>query len=87
VLVVVGFLGHAPGLWLFLGARLDRFASRWNVAVLAATLVAMGVAAATAERPGLSTFVAWLVGHFVWSALISILALRGHVVCAHPARG
>lgn len=80
-LALIGFLGHAPGLWLVAGHRLDGATARLNVAAALATLAAM--AGGYALHRGLGLFIAWVVGHFIWS---TVLAVRlGRADCSSAA--
>lgn len=76
-LVLLAFAFHYPGLRLLAGVRLDRQTARWNVVAAVATLIAMAVTAVTAARPLTATFYAWLIGHFVWSVVLSFRVARG----------
>lgn len=82
MLAAIAFLGHVPGLRILTGCRFTVALVRVNVVAVVLTLVAMGVAwgvAAEGER-GWSTFVAWLVGHFVWSTIFAGWILLGGAV-------
>jgi len=68
-LALVGFLGHAPGLWIFARHKLDPVTARLNVAAALATVVAVVVALVC--EGGFAAFLAWLGGHFAWSAVLT----------------
>ena len=72
-------LVHAPGLRLFANARLSPFAARVNGVVLVATFAGVAAAAALSTHPVRDAVIAFLCGHFLWSAILAALALRGHV--------
>lgn len=78
-LALLAFCGHAPGIWLVSGARLTPALARVNLVALALTLAAMAGAAAIAdEGEGLRALaLAWLVGHFLWSAAFAAWILGG----------
>jgi len=75
-LLIVGFLGHAPGLMLFFRRSLPSAARRENAVAIVATLTALGAAAALGA--GWRWLLAvWLVGHFAWGARVAWLLWRG----------
>lgn len=81
-LAVIGFMGHAPGLKLLGQCRFSPALTRRNLWALGATLAAMAIAYASAPQGGgwLWLAVAWLVGHFAWSAALARAILSGEGV-------
>ena len=69
-LLMVGFMFHAPGLWLFFRRTVPAAARRENLAWVIVTMIAM---AATAWFSGDWTLVViiWLAGHFSWGARLA----------------
>ena len=74
-LLLVGFVGHAPGLWLFFRRSIPPPARRENLLAVLATLVA--VAAAWLAGLDWHWLVAiWLAGHLGWGARLAWLLRR-----------
>lgn len=78
-LAILAFCGHAPGVWILSGARLTPALTRVNLVALALTIAAMIAAALLAAEGegGRDLVIAWLVGHFLWSAVFAAWILRG----------
>ena len=73
--VVAALLFHAPGLRLFAKRRLTPLAFKLNLVAAGATLLVMAVG--FVERGALGAFVAWAVGHTLWSITLASLVQRG----------
>ena len=74
-LLVVGFVGHAPGLKLLCRSSLPSAARRENLVAAIATLIAVG----TAAMLGVDwqwLILIWLVGHFAWGARLTWILWR-----------
>jgi len=72
----IGFLGHAPGIKLFTQVRFSTTFVRINAVAIGITLGTMGLtyyATASAQQVA----IAWLVGHFLWSAILASWVLTG----------
>ena len=72
-LALIGFVGHAPGLWLFARHELGPVTRRWNKVAGGLTLLAMAAGAAAHGWVGLGA--TWLVGHFAWSLVLALQLL------------
>jgi hypothetical protein len=75
---LIAFLFHGPGLRLLTSFRMSRSLFRANLVALGITLAAMAYAGAVAPvgSKGAAIFLAWIVGHFGWSAILSFSVLR-----------
>ncbi|MBS2028863.1 MAG: hypothetical protein JST54_13255 [Deltaproteobacteria bacterium] len=73
-LAIVGFLGHAPGLWLIARFKLDPVTARLNVAAALATVAA--IVGAGFHAGGWAAFLAWVGGHFAWSGVLAYRLLH-----------
>jgi hypothetical protein len=73
-LAAVAFVAHVFGLWL-LGYRLGPAQTSANRWAIASTVAAMGAASLVVGAR--AVIVAWLVGHFLWSAYLARAVLRG----------
>lgn len=76
-LVWTAFFFHAPGLWLFHGARLGPSTARRNVLAVAMTLAAM--AASLHTWGGLACALAWAIGHVAWGAWLAARVRAGRL--------
>jgi hypothetical protein len=88
VLAIVGFVGHTPGLKLFVRCRFTPRLVRVNVIAVVLTLAAMAGAFALAD-PGeraWSVALAWLVGHFIWSGILALWILLGGAIASAAPR-
>jgi len=76
VVACIGFLGHAPGIKLLTTVRFSTAFIRINTVAIGLTLAAMGLTY-YATASGLQLAVAWLIGHFIWSAILAGWLLTG----------
>ena len=78
----LAFCGHVFAIKLVARRRCTPWMVRLNVVAVALTLAAMAIAGVLAEpgRVGWSVLVAWLVGHFGWSVVLSSWILAGGAV-------
>lgn len=81
-LAVLAFAGHVIALKILTRCRCTPWMVRLNVIAVALTVVAMAVAGVLAEpgHAGWAVLVAWLVGHFGWSMVLSTWILAGGAV-------
>jgi hypothetical protein len=77
-LLIVGLVGHAPGLWLLFRRSLPASARRENLVAALATLIALLVAWMLGVY-GWWLVGIWLVGHFTWGARVVWLLQREEV--------
>lgn len=77
-LLIVGLVGHAPGLWLFFRRSLPASARWENLVAAVATLIALLVAWMLGVD-GLWLVMIWLVAHFAWGARVVWLLQREQV--------
>lgn len=73
--VLVAALFHAPGLRLLARRRLTPLAFKLNLVAAGATAVAMVLGGVELGARGV--FVAWAVGHTLWSITLATLVRRG----------
>lgn len=71
---LLAFLFHAPGLYLFTPYLMNSMQGRTNAIALLLTFIAMGLGALLSWH---FVFVAWLIGHFSWSAYLARLVWLG----------
>ncbi|MGB1015280.1 MAG: hypothetical protein ACPG4T_14185 [Nannocystaceae bacterium] len=76
VVACIGFLGHAPGIKLLTTVRFSTAFIRINTVAIALTLIAMGLTYYTTTS-GQQLAVAWVIGHFIWSAILACWVLTG----------
>ena len=69
-LFMVGFAGHAPGLWLFFRRTLPVAARRENFAAVLVALASM-VSIMWLSGDWKWVVIVWLVGHFSWGARLA----------------
>lgn len=74
-LLIVGFVGHAPGVTLLFRRSLPPAARRENALAIVATLAAL-IAAAVLGAGWRWLLAIWLVGHFAWGARVAWLLWR-----------
>ena len=74
-LLIVGFVGHAPGLMLLFRRSLPPAARRENLVAVITTLIALSVAAMLGVDWRWLVII-WLVGHFAWGARVVWLLWR-----------
>ena len=77
-LLIVGLVGHAPGLWLLFRRSPPASARRENLVAAVATLIALLVAWMLGID-GWWLVGIWLVGHFAWGARVVWLLRREEV--------
>jgi hypothetical protein len=85
LLAAIAFMGHVPGLKMTSRCRFSQRLIVVNVIAVVLTLVAMATAFATAADGHRlwPLFIAWLIGHFVWSTIFAIwISLGGALVAA-----
>jgi hypothetical protein len=74
-LLIVGLVGHAPGLLLLSPRPLPSAVRRENPAAIIATLVALGAAAVLGVGWQWLVMI-WLVGHLAWGTRVAWLLWR-----------
>jgi len=74
-LLIVGFVGHAPGLMFFFRRSLPPAARRENLVAVITTLIALSAAAILGVNWQWLVII-WLVGHFAWGARLAWLLWR-----------
>ncbi len=72
---LLAFLFHAPGLYLLTPYRLSAAQGRTNAVALLLTFAVMGIGAM--QQAWGFVLVAWLIGHFGWSAYLARTVWRG----------
>ena len=78
LLLIVGLVGHAPGLRLFFQRSLPPFARRENLFAALGTLIAL-LGAWMLGVDGWWLVGIWLVGHFAWGTRLAWLLWREQV--------
>lgn len=78
----MAFIGHVPGLKLTSSCRFTSNLVRVNIVAVALTLAAMATAFAVANDGNRlwSLFLAWLIGHFIWSTIFASWIVLGGAV-------
>jgi hypothetical protein len=89
-LALLGFVAHYPGVRVIGGRRLRPEWARRNLALLGATLVAMGAAGMVGARSGhavTGVVATWAIGHFAWSGWLAWGIATGRALEPAPAGG